>query len=292
MYFLAFVYAAFDYNFAPSTQPLLADGERTLSSQQDSTSELSDAEHGRKQKLLQEDLCEVLGPHQAKCLRCDQVIQLSKKMKYALSQWEKHRHSCRRKLSGYPPLPTASDRESRLRQDALCEVVGSDEVKCLRCDQIVTLSKSIKFERDNWEKHRKSCLLKPVGSSVPSMVDNQEDDLRQDALCEVLSPYEVKCLRCDGHVALSKRSEFDASNWKEHREMCLKQPIGYTHPLAVRTDQDTEEKAGDLPDVPLQPSPSAVQEFNFAPISPNAIETPPPPPRRRVSVHGRSCEEC
>ncbi|KIY51843.1 hypothetical protein FISHEDRAFT_70342 [Fistulina hepatica ATCC 64428] len=50
----------------------------------------------------------------------------------------------------------------------------------------------------------------------------REARLLADEMADVLSPFLVRCKRCQGEIKLSAKSTFDIFHWKIHRERCLK----------------------------------------------------------------------
>ncbi|KAG6868735.1 hypothetical protein C0993_011314 [Termitomyces sp. T159_Od127] len=75
--------------------------------------------------------------------------------------------------------------------------------------------------------------LTPLSSNADSSDDEapvpqteaektREQELLQDSMAIVLSPYLVKCRTCGSNIKLSMKSLFDGYHWRTHRIRCLK----------------------------------------------------------------------
>jgi len=53
----------------------------------------------RKEYYKNQSDCHAFGPHRAVCSRCKQVVNLSRREKFAVAPWEKHRSKCDQELA-------------------------------------------------------------------------------------------------------------------------------------------------------------------------------------------------
>ena len=53
-------------------------------------------------------------------------------------------------------------------------------------------------------------------------IEMRQRKLRDDHLAEVLSPFLVRCKRCQREIKLSAKSQYDPHHWTTHRKRCAK----------------------------------------------------------------------
>lgn len=127
---------------------------------------LTDAAAARKARLLEDDLCDILGPYNVRCRGCDSQVRLSKMSLYNTSHWQRHRSRCPSVTSATPKEPPAVQRKNKLLNDPDCVLLDPYRVQCRRCGRQVQLHKHTAYSVGNWVNHNQRCPRRKMVSDT------------------------------------------------------------------------------------------------------------------------------
>lgn len=210
---------------AISPAPLPASRHLTKLALSNGEGVLDEAASQRKEKLLNDSLCKVLSAYAVECLQCHRRLKLLRAAPYDPTNWDRHLVQCGMDSKAIQIREAAElARLAKFRDDTRCEVLSPYMVRCFQCNRDVRLKQWQKYEMHNWKAHISRCTGRPrkIANSAKADITARELLLRNDEMCQIISPQVVRCCGCNREIRLCSHSSYSTSHWFQHKERCAK----------------------------------------------------------------------
>ncbi|KAI0820738.1 hypothetical protein BC628DRAFT_1395122 [Trametes gibbosa] len=188
--------------------------------------------------------------HRVFCKACDTWIELNLRRRYIMRLWLEHRKQCKSATTespskvkveqegkaaedaiedddasvaatsvteGHRRVVKEEDRKALLEADPRVTEVKPDMVFCKDCQKWVKLSPSTRYSLYHWRKHSQKCTSNVPSSRVATA--QRKLKLVNDPHMESFTARSVDCKLCRATVELGGSSDYDLTNWEEHKSV-------------------------------------------------------------------------